>query len=194
MANTNTRARKAASASSPTSKKQAHTNSEEIKNTTTSTEAKTQIIPKDIDPNQYVVVRNGFQGKLVYVSPRSGEVFTWDSFGDEQEIELKELKNAKSSCKKMFENNWFMFDEENDWVIDYLGVRQFYKSELNIDNFDSVFSLSTDEMKETINTMSVGLKKSVAYRARQLILEGAIDSRKAIATLEEVLNTELVER
>lgn len=26
------------------------------------------IVPKDIDPEQYVTVRNGFQGRLVYVS------------------------------------------------------------------------------------------------------------------------------
>ena len=28
------------------------------------------IIPKDIDPNQYITVRNGFQGRLIYVSKK----------------------------------------------------------------------------------------------------------------------------
>ena len=32
---------------------------------TVSTDKK-PLIPKDVDPNQYVTVRNGFQGRLVY--------------------------------------------------------------------------------------------------------------------------------
>ena len=83
------------------------------------------IVVKDIDVHQYVTVRNGFQGKLVYVSPKTGEHFVWDGFGTEQEMELLELRNAKNSAKKFFQNNWFMFDE--DWVVDYLGLKHFYR-------------------------------------------------------------------
>lgn len=149
------------------------------------------IIPKEVDPNQYIVVRNGFQGKLIYKS-RTGEKYVWDEFGSEQEIELRELKNAKTSHKKMFENNWFMFDEP--WVIDYLGVRQYYQNALSIDNFDDIFNKTPSELKKAISVMSEGLKKSVAYRARQLIIDGSIDSRKTISTLEEALKVELVEK
>ena len=153
-----------------------------------------KIVPKEIDPSQYVIVRNGFQGRLIYKSPRTNEKFTWESFGDEQEIELRELRNAKGSCKKMFENNWFMFNEEDDWIIDYLGVRQYYKSSLNIDNFDKIFKMSIEEAEKVISSMSEGLKRSVSYRARQLILDGEIDSRKFIQMLEETLGTELIEK
>jgi len=150
------------------------------------------IVAKDVDPNQFVTVRNGFQGRLVYKSGKTGERFVWDEFGAEQEIELRELRNAKSAHKKMFENNWFMFDE--DWIIDYLGVRQYYKNAVGIDGFDAVFSETPADIKKIVGDMTDGQKKSVSYRARQLILDGEIDSRKTIATLEEVLGTELVER
>lgn len=151
-----------------------------------------KMIPKEIDLHQYITVRNGFQGKLIYVSKRTGEKFVWDSFGDEQEIELFELKNAKNSSKKFFINNWFIFDD--DWVIDYLGVRQFYKNALRIENFDSVFSLTPAKIKATIAGLSAGQKRSVAYRAKELVAAGEIDSNKAIAALEEALGIELVER
>ena len=68
---------------------------------TESTETK-KMIPKDVDPNQLIPVYNGFQGTLVYKSPRTRETFVWDSFGDVQEMELKELRNAKSAAKKFF--------------------------------------------------------------------------------------------
>mgnify|MGYP004647444741 CR=1 FL=1 len=154
-------------------------------------EKQEKITAKDIDQNQYVVVRNGFQGTLVYTA-RTGETYIWDSFGSEQEIELRELKNAKSSHKKMFENNWFMFDEP--WIIDYLGVGQYYRNAISIDNFDDMFKKSPDDLKDLIAGMSDGQKKSVAYRARQLINDGTIDSRKTITALEEALNTELIEK
>ena len=59
--------------------------------------AKEVISPKEIDPEQYVIVRNGFHGKLIYKSSRSGEKFVWSDFGDEQEMQLRELRNAKNS-------------------------------------------------------------------------------------------------
>lgn len=158
---------------------------------TASVESK-PLIPKDVNPEQYVTVRNGFQGKLVYRSRRTGELFVWDGFGTEQEIELRELKNAKNSSKKFFENNWFMFDE--DWIVDYLGVRTFYKNAVKIEDFDSIFEKDADSIKEIVSAMSKGQKRSVAYRAKVLIAEGKIDSNRAIAALEESLGVELVER
>ena len=150
------------------------------------------IVPKDIDPEQYVTVRNGFQGRLVYVSKHTGERFVWDQFGAEQEMELRELKNAKNSYKKFFENNWFMFDE--DWIVDYLGVQRFYRNAVRIEDFDEIFQKDAKTISEIISDMSDGQKKSMAYRARVLIADGAIDSNKAITALEESLGVELVER
>ena len=160
--------------------------------TRTKKAAEKPIVPKDIDPEQYVTVRNGFQGRLVYVSKHTGERFVWDQFGAEQEMELRELKNAKNSYKKFFENNWFMFDE--DWIVDYLGVQRFYRNAVRIEDFDEIFQKDAKTISEIISDMSDGQKKSVAYRARVLIADGAIDSNKAITALEESLGIELVER
>lgn len=150
------------------------------------------IVPKEIDSNQYVTVINGFQGRLVYISKHTGERFIWDEFGAEQDMELSELKRAKSSNKKFFVNNWFMFNEQ--WIIDYLGLNQYYKYAVKIEDFDKLFEMSVSELEDTLSKMSDGQKKSVAYRARQLIAEGKIDSNKVITTLEKCLNTELIDR
>lgn len=151
-----------------------------------------KIVPKDIDMNQYVIVRNGFHGRLVYKSSRTGEKFVWDGFGTEQEMELRELRNAKNTSKGFFKNNWFMFDE--DWVVDFLGVRQFYKNAVSIDDFDSIFSKTPAGLKKLIGSMTAGQKKSIAYRAIEMIANGEIDSRKTIAALEEALGIELIEK
>lgn len=153
-----------------------------------------KIVPKDIDVNQYITVRNGFHGMLVYKSARTGELFEWERFGDEQIMELRELKNAKSTAKKFFMNNWFLFDDEYAWVIDYLGVRQYYSKQISIDGFDDIFKLSPEKLRETVSAMSDGLKSSVAYRAFELMAAGEIDSIKQIRALEDALGFELTEK
>lgn len=155
-------------------------------------EEEPRVVPKEIDPNQYVPVRNGFQGMLVYKSPKTGEVFTWERYGDEVEMELRELRNAKAGAKTFFINNWFMFDEE--WIVDYLGVRQYYKHAIKPDDFDNIFELSPGELKKALAEMSDGVKRSVAYRASELIASGEIDSRKTISVLEEGLGVALTEK
>ncbi len=148
--------------------------------------------PKAFDPNQIVTVRNGFQGRLVYKSKKTGESFIWEEFGAEQDMELSELKSARSSSKKFFINNWFMIDDPE--VIEYLGMTQYYKFALSIDDFDSLFTKSAAEVEEIVSKLSAGQKKSVAYRARQLIGSGEIDSNRVIGTLEKCLGVELIER
>ncbi len=160
-------------------------------NAATEGQSTKKIVAREIDPHTLVSVRNGFQGTLVYISKRTGEQYIWESFGDEQEMELQELKNAKTSSKRFFTDNWFMFDD--DWVIDYLGVRSLYRYALDLESFDDLFAESPEKISETIKNLSDGQKNSIAYRARQLIAEGEIDSMKAIAALETALGVELTE-
>lgn len=191
MANTNAqRTRKITNHTQNTSAQNAASEAEQ--DTKPVSAQKKAIIPKDIDSSQYVIVRNGFQGKLIYKSRKTGEIFVWDGFGTEQEMELRELRNAKNSYKKFFINNWFMFDE--DWIVDYLGVRQFYKNAIPIDDFDDIFTQKPTELKKTIAGLSDGQKRSVAYRAMELIAKREIDSLSVINALESALNIELIEK
>lgn len=155
-------------------------------------EEKKRYKPKAFKPDQMVTVRNGFQGELLYKSKKTGEIYKWEEFGSDQDMEISELKSAKSSSKKFFINNWFLFDDPE--IVDYLGVSQYYKYALNAKNFDSLFDCSPDEIEERVTKLSNGQKKSVAYRAKQLIADGVIDSNRKISALEKSLGVELIER
>ena len=65
---------------------------------------------------------------------------------------------------------------------------------MSVNQCDDIFANGADKIKEIVCGMSAGQKRSAAYRARQLIAEGAIDSNKAITALEESLGVELVDR
>lgn len=169
------------------------TETEAVSESITNTSAKRQYkVKRDLDPNMIITVRNGFQGALIYKSKRTQEKFVWKTFGDEQDMDLQELKNAKNSSKSFFENNWFLIDDPE--VLEYLGVSQYYKYALNFNSFDELFTKTATEIKDTISKLSVGQKKSVAYRAKQLISDGIIDSMRVINALEESLSIELIDR
>ena len=85
-----------------------------------------------------------------------------------------------------------MFDE--DWIVDFLGIQQYYRNAVSVNQFDDIFANGADKIKEIVGRMSAGQKRSAAYRARQLIADGVIDSNKAITALEESLGVELVDR
>lgn len=170
-----------------------NTPNEEVAVTNNATHEKAPV-KVDIDLNQYITVRNGFNGRLVYKSKRTGEKFIWDSFGDEQEMELIELKNARNSAKGFFSKNWFMFDDDNAWVIDYLGVGKFYKNALTIEDFDKLFEKTPAQIKSVIEKLTPGQKKSVEYKAREMVASGDIDSKKVITAIEESLGVNLIEK
>ena len=150
--------------------------------------------PKEIDLHQPITVYNGFQGKLIYKSPRTGEFYEWDKFGDAQELELLELRSAKASRKDFFINNWFMFADSDRWLIDFLGIGQYYKEAISVHDFDDIFKGNPAQVSAIIASMTDGQRQSAEYRARELVNNGEIDSRKMVKALEAAFGVELIER
>lgn len=147
-------------------------------------------IRKEFKPEDYVTVRNGFNGKLVYRSRNTNEVFIWDGLGAEQEMELRELKHARNASRAYFANNWFMFDDPA--VPDWLGVGMYYKTALAVDEIDALFEMSPAEIENTLRTLPAGQKETIANRAKELVRAGEkIDSVRVIHALERGLGITL---
>lgn len=66
------------------------------------------------------------------------------------------------------------------WII--LAWGKYYRFAISIQDFDKLFTKPASEIEKTIANLSDGQKQSVAYRAKQLISEGGIDSNRLIAT------------
>lgn len=147
-------------------------------------------VKPELNPEDYVTVRNGFNGKLVYRSRNTNEVYIWDGLGAEQEMELRELKHARNTARAYFSNNWFMFDDPA--IPDWLGVSMYYKDALDIDEIDDLFTLSPAEIERTIRSMPAGQKETIANRAKDLLRTGEkIDSIRVIHALERSLGITL---
>lgn len=160
---------------------------------TADSKLKSSKLKKELPLNTLVEVKNGFNGKLVYVSKKNaGYTVVFDSFGDSEYFELQELVSARNSYKKFFINNWFLIDDHE--ILEFLNVEKYYENAISNEDFDKIFTKSEKEIIKTVDSMSKGQKDTLTYRAKQLIDEGVVDSIKLIDVLERVLETELVER
>lgn len=158
---------------------------------TTSSNRKKPRVRKSLDPNMFVTVRNGFHGPLYYRDNNTSEEHQWPEFGDESDMTLATLMNARGSQRRFFSENWWLIDDPD--VIDYLGVSKFYENALTYDDFYELFDLSYDEIKQKIGGLSEGQKKSVAFMAREQIKSGDLSDLNIVKILEDTLQITLID-
>lgn len=192
MAETKTKAVKAAPKSAAAAKAPAEEAPQVLEAPKKEAQKQAYKVRKQLDPHTIVTVKNGFPGMLIYESSKTGEMFRWESLGDEQDMELQELKNARNASKAFYVNNWFRIDDPE--ILDYLGVAEYYKNALNLIDDETLRALKPEDIRSTVMKMSDGQKLALKYRVKQMIENGDIDSMKMITAFEEALGVELIER
>ncbi len=146
----------------------------------------------EITNDTMVSCRNGTAGNLIYKSLLNpGYTVEQDGFGDVQDLEYRELVSMRGNQRRFFEDNWILID--NYQVIQKLGVERYYRNSLTTDNFDEVFTMPANKIKEVVPSLPGGTKDAIASRAKDKIESGELDSRSAIKALEDSLSVELEE-
>lgn len=146
----------------------------------------------EITNDTMVECRSGTAGKLIYKSLMNpGYAVEWEDFGDVQELEYRELVSMRANQRRFFEDNWILIDDPA--VIKKLGVGRYYQNSLTTDDFEDVFNMSADEIKEVVPALPGGTKDAIASEAKKKIESGELDSRSAIKALEDSLDVELEE-
>ena len=143
----------------------------------------------EITNETMVECRSGVSGNLIYKSSLNpGYVVEWSGLGEIQEMEYRELVSMRGNQRRFFEENWILIDPA---VIKKLGVGRYYQNSLSTDDFEDVFNMSADEIKEIVPTLPGGTKDAIASEAKKKIDSGELDSRSAIKALEDSLDVEL---
>lgn len=151
------------------------------------------IIPKTKQPrdlNELIRVTSICNSRLTYISKSQGGYrIDWDRFGEENWIEYKELINMRSSQRVFFEEPWIICDFE---VLQDLKVDHYYKNIIDLDDIDSVFTKSVDDLIKTLKIVPNGIKELIVDRAMELIKEKKLDSLNIIEAIQTTLNVELM--
>ncbi|MEM4995012.1 hypothetical protein WKH56_20820 [Priestia sp. SB1] len=146
----------------------------------------------EIDPNRLILVKNATDNSLVYESKKTGQVILWAESGDEEYIAVQELMTMRSSQPRFLNEPWILIDDqEDDDIIQYLGLDKLYKNIINVDELDEFFSLTPQEIKEKLKIAPNGSKKLIADRAAKMIKDQTLYDNRIIKLLEEELKTDL---
>lgn len=146
---------------------------------------------KTIPLDALVYVKNLTGGVLIYQDTRTGYTYTWQGYGEEIPIEMRELVNMKNTNRKFFTENWIEMDIA---VLRDLRMDEFYKDYLSYDDIEKLLSKFSDDLVEKLRQASPVIRNSVGLRAMQLIDERKLTDINVIRNLEQALGCELIER
>jgi hypothetical protein len=146
----------------------------------------------EIDKKQMVQIKNVTSGGLFYKSLRTGFTISMSEYGDVEWIEAEELITMRSSVPVFLTKPWLII-EDNDELVEYLGLKKMYEDIACAKELDNFFSLPIDEIKERLKIMPTGIKQTIGEKARQMIANETLDSIRLIKTLEEELHINLQE-
>ena len=153
-------------------------------------EPQTQVTPT-LELHTRIPVRNAFPGGLIYRDSRTGLMYKWSNEGDIEYVELGELRTARNTQPKFFENNWWEIDEVR--VLEWLNATKFYKDSLMLKDFDVLFSKSPDEIISIVAKIPEAQRENLILRVRAKVAAGEIDSLKVVRALGEALGVKLTE-
>ena len=137
------------------------------------------------------MVKNGTSGELVYIAPRTGVTYIFDSFGDEQEIPFGELKATRmGNYATFFKRQWFLIDDQE--VIKQLGIEKYYKDQLSYNELNEIFNLSKEDIVERVKNISEYQRDTLGYLTVKKIKNNEINDLNVIRSLEDVLHTKLI--
>lgn len=121
---------------------------------------------------------------------KSGIVYTWESYGDETEVEYDDLVAAIRSNKDQILKPWIIVLDE-DFLSYYPKLNQLYEKILSVDELYDVFSMNNDKFKKFISDIPTGVKDSIKSLAADMIRTGKLDSVSKIRIMDEVFGSEL---
>lgn len=147
------------------------------------------MIREQRDMNEMISIVCITNTPLVYESKNQiGYRVDWDGFLQENWIEYKELINMRNSQRAFFEQPWVICDWE---VLVDLKVDHYYKNIIDLEDLDSIFKKSSEELEKTLKIVPMGIKKLIVDRAFELRREKKLDSLNTIETIEKTLNIDL---
>ena len=129
-------------------------------------------------------------GSLYIEGQKSGMTYTFANYGDETEIEYRDLKAmVMTQNVRMFTPNFIVEDE--DFVEEVPQLKQFYEKKFNVKDLRKILYLPVDEMLEEIKKLPAGAQDSLRALASTEVSSGRLDSIRKIKALDSLWGTQL---
>jgi hypothetical protein len=142
---------------------------------------------KKLTDDTMVTVIGNFSGDLIYRSPRTQDDWRW-TYGDEDEMSIRELKTMKATSRRFFEDKWITFAEhEADDIIKHLKLEKYFKDGFTQDDMEDIFEKSVEEISDILDMATHNEKSLILTKAREQYESGELTNTHIIRLIEEKL-------
>ena len=151
-----------------------------------------KIVPKkkEFSQSDGVLCVSITQGLLNVEGSKTGMIYRFSDYGDETEIEYRDLVGMiRTKDKAVYEPRFVVADD--DFIAEYPALKKFYDDEFSIQNIKEILELPENKMIEEIKKLPSGALNSLKSIAAEQVYSGEIDSVRKIKALDSVFGTDL---
>ena len=145
---------------------------------------------KKFDAEDGVLCRSVTVGGLCLTGIKSGMFYRWTEYGDETEVEYRDLAGMVRTKSPYIYNPYFIIDDE-DFIAEFPQLQKFYDESYTVTDLESILALPVPDMIANINQLPNGAKETIKNIASTQIADGRLDSVRKIKALDEIFGTEL---
>lgn len=136
-----------------------------------------------------ILCRSVTPGSLFVDGPKSGMMYTFAAYGDEAEIEYRDLKGLiMMKSPNVFAPRFVI--EDKDFIAEVPQLDQFYTKQFSTKDLRKILELPVAEMISAIGKLPEGAQQNMKTIAATAISNGALDSIKKIKALDELWGTQ----
>ncbi len=136
-----------------------------------------------------ILCRSVTPGSLFVDGPKSGMMYTFAAYGDEAEIEYRDLKGLiMMKSPNIFDPRFVI--EDADFIAEVPQLDSFYSKQFSTKDLRKILELSASEMIEAIKKLPSGAQDNMKTIAATAIGNGSLDSIKKIKALDELWGTQ----
>ena len=145
---------------------------------------------KVFEQSDGIMCRSVVSGSLYFEGAKTGMLYSFTDYGDETEIEYRDLAAAvRSKDKAVYTPRFIVVDE--DFIDEFSALRKFYDDQYTIKDLKSILKMPDGDMVNAINCLPKGALENLKTLAVKQISSGEIDSVRKIKALDEAFGTNL---
>lgn len=138
---------------------------------------------KSFDDNDLVTVMSGVNGKLIHYSSVGNGSYTFNGFGQQQEMPYKELRSINNLKRKIFEDGLIII--LNKEIISEFRLAENYKHILTPSRVDELLKLNANEIVNFLEKASKDTQLTFLDIVKVRYNVGSLDSMSIIKAIEK---------
>lgn len=145
---------------------------------------------KSFDPSDGILCRSVVTGALYLEGSKTKMPYVWSNYGDETEVEYRDLVALVREQSGYIYNPFFIIDNE-DFIAEFPQLEKFYSENYSIKELSDILELPINEMIQSIKRLPKTAVNTIKKIAASQVSVGQIDSVRKIKALDELFGTDL---